>query len=187
MKCRSNLVQKCEDSAHTAANRASEFDLNIIGNEKGGNDKSNDSQSTEGTFAAQTLGGPVTLPFTDQLKTAPLLDAMASTAVAKLRELLHQKCVEIKAALVAVEAIFNEFTEGEAIRALLQESSFVTISKNAYDNESEDTADIGLQRLAWANTEGEPMLKEVKARKPRVRTGRRRKSETGLLSGCPFD
>lgn len=187
IKGRSNVAQKCEDSVHGAANGVPKFDLHINNTENCRTAMSNDDQSTEGTSTAQSARGSVSHPCANQLKTPPFFDAVVSDAASHLRELVRQKFVEVKTALIAVEAIFDQFTEGEVIKALLQDPRLVKTSRDADDNEREYPADIGLQRLAWAKIEREPMLKEVKSRKPRVRTGRRRKSETGLLSGCPFD
>jgi hypothetical protein len=181
-----NEPQNCENGVHGEADGSQKSGLsNTDSNEDHDTNIADDHRSGEGTTTTQSAQGPVRFPFSgdDLERTAPL-DTVRKNAASKSLELVHQYFAEIRAALSKAQVMFDQLSEGEVTKALLQSSPFARTSNDVDDDALEYTADIGFERLNWANSEGDAVLKEVNVRKVEVVSGSRRKSEMGLLSNC---
>ena len=187
-KRRSDVLQSCgtsvrgevggsQKSNNSSNNYNENYDANLL----------DDHQSEEGTTTTptQSAQSSVRFPFENILESTPRLNTVTKDAASRMLELVHQKFAEIQATLSTAEAMFDELTEGEVIKALLQSPPLVRPSSDANDNELEDTADIGISRFNWTNSEGDADLREVTGHMVRVVSGSSSiKSEMGLVSDC---
>ena len=124
IKRRSDASQSRRNSLHGETDGSQKFELsNTNQSEDYDAKKSDDSQCNEGEMAAQSSQRSIRFPFSDHLEDKSPLDTVIDNTAPKPREHVHQQIAQLQATLSAFPAKFDELTEGNIVKVLLQSPS----------------------------------------------------------------